>query len=290
MKIPPLYKYRYFNENMVSKVGSPNGAQIPQWQHVLYGGFITLASPETFNDPYDCDFVVESSFLHEKAARELYIDTLLQLKIPLTEQDKNMLRATDNWKDALAQFMIEPPSPSFVDNLIQGVNDAFKKLKKEFMVACFSAVNDSILMWSHYAQNHTGFCIEYDFEKSPLAKHLHPVQYSKQRKHISGVFANFDGNLANKAIYEATLYKSAEWKYEKEWRSVFYRETINPLSFGKVGFQLKNYIRSVYLGAKAEEKYCTKICEHYRGTDVKVYQMRMQADSYKLKPELIEVT
>lgn len=40
---------------------------------------------------------------------------------------------------------------------------------------------------------------------------------------------------------------------------------------------------AVYIGTKAEEKYYTQVCEHYRGTDVKVYRMQMQTDCYELK-------
>lgn len=287
MNIPPLYKYRYFNEKLVLRAATPNIEQIPQWQHILYDGMFTFASPDTFNDPYDCDFVVEDSFLHEKAARELYIETLKEMRT-LTEQDEHMLRTADDWKAILETLLEVPLSSSLGQTLMQSVNDSLRKIKKEFRVACFSATKDSILMWSHYAQNHKGFCIEYDFEKWPLAGYLHPVQYSGPRKHIPGTFANFDGELANKAIYEATLYKSAVWDYEEEWRCVFHRKEINPFPFGRTAFQLKNHIRAVYLGAQAAEKYCTQICEHYRGTDVKVYQMRMQTDRYQLKPEPIQ--
>lgn len=287
MDIPRLYKYRYFNEELVLRASTPNIEQIPRWQHILYDGMFTLSSPDSFNDPYDCDFVVENSFLHEKAARELYIETLKGMRT-LTEQDEYMLRTADDWKAVLETLLEVPLTSSLGQNLMQSVNNSLREIKKDFRVACFSAVNDSILMWSHYAHNHMGFCIEYDFEKSPLSQYLHPVQYSGPRKHIPGTFANFDGESANKAIYEATLYKSKEWKYEKEWRCVFHREEINPFPFGRTTFQLKRYIRAVYLGAQAEEKYCTQICEHYCGTDVKVYQMQMQTDCYKLKPELIQ--
>ena len=45
MDIPKLYKYRYFNESMVSKNGLPNSEQIPQWQQVLYDGLIFPPHP-----------------------------------------------------------------------------------------------------------------------------------------------------------------------------------------------------------------------------------------------------
>lgn len=32
-------------------------------------------------------------------------------------------------------------------------------------------------MWSHYAENHIGYCIKYDTQKSPLFDHAFPVIY-----------------------------------------------------------------------------------------------------------------
>ena len=51
---------------------------------------------------------------------------------------------------------------------------------------------------------------------------------------------------------------------------------------------LKDFVTAIYIGTKAEEKYCTQICEHYRKTNVKVYRMQMQTDCYKLRPVQIQ--
>jgi hypothetical protein len=40
--------------------------------------------------------------------------------------------------------------------------DVVNKLLGHIGVACFSKTNRSILMWSHYAKDHTGICIEYN--------------------------------------------------------------------------------------------------------------------------------
>lgn len=88
MDIPILYKYRDFNE---AQVISPSGEQIPRWQRDLYYGIISPALPEAFNDPYDCDLLVDDSFLLQKAARELYISTLSE-KQTLSDGEKELLR------------------------------------------------------------------------------------------------------------------------------------------------------------------------------------------------------
>lgn len=285
MEIPKLYKYRSFIRD---RINTPSGEQKPKWQHELFDGMISPAPPTVFNDPYDCDLVIEGSFLHEKAARELYIETVEQWKA-LTEQEKQLLRTTEDWKTALESILQMSLSDSLATNLMNCINNSFQELKRDFRVACFSQVKDSILMWSHYAENHTGFCIEYDFSHSPLKQHLHPVQYTKERKFIPGTFANSDGAMANHIIYEAALHKFEGWKYEEEWRCVFHRHNLNPFPFdiSRYYFDVHNYITAVYLGAKASEKDCEKICAHYRGTDVKVFKMELQPDYYRLMPEEI---
>ena len=71
-------------------------------------------------------------------------------------------------------------SDSWMNILQNGLNDCMSTIKDAVRVVCLSEVYDSMLMWSHYAQNHTGFCIEYDFKESDmLYKHLYPVIYTK---------------------------------------------------------------------------------------------------------------
>ncbi|MBC5715977.1 hypothetical protein [Flintibacter faecis] len=73
MDIPKLYKYRYFIEDKVPRIGSSDGEQIAQWQSVLYDGILLPASPSTFNDLYDCDFLLDDNFLNSKTGRELIV-------------------------------------------------------------------------------------------------------------------------------------------------------------------------------------------------------------------------
>lgn len=105
-----------------------------------------------------------------------------------------------------------------------------------------------------------------------------------------GSFANTDGVAANAAIHEATLWKSSEWNYEREWRFVFDRNDLMAPIFpvGKYAFNLRSYISAVYLGTKADTNYRNQICDHFKKTNIKVFQMRMLSDSYELQAEQIQ--
>ena len=52
-------------------------------------------------------------------------------------------------------------------------------------ITCFSETPDNMLMWSHYANAHQGFCVEYDFnnlsaENHYILEHLEKVNYADQ--------------------------------------------------------------------------------------------------------------
>jgi hypothetical protein len=48
-------------------------------------------------------------------------------------------------------------------------------------VCCFTTDNRNPLMWSHYADGHKGFCLEFDTQKCKLlSEKLFPVTYSDE--------------------------------------------------------------------------------------------------------------
>jgi hypothetical protein len=83
-------------------------------------------------------------------------------------------------------------------------------------LCCFAGVPDSILMWSHYAGNHTGVCIEITHPQ--IDEVIYPVEYTDEVATVSGIdllslsFANL-----SKAIF---LRKASCWSYEQEYRMI----------------------------------------------------------------------
>jgi tetratricopeptide (TPR) repeat protein len=77
---------------------------------------------------------------------------------------------------------------------------------------------DNLLMWAHYAGQHTGFLIELDgrhefFDQAGASNELHwcllPVSYAHERPAVGWT-----------AYERALLAKSLEWEYEQEWRMI----------------------------------------------------------------------
>lgn len=95
-------------------------------------------------------------------------------------------------------------------------------------VHCLSEQNNSMLMWSHYADENKGICIEYDFnaedDNSLLRRCLFPVTYSNEPinvlpliEHTTEREYSYPHDIA---ILCAALNKSEKWSYENEWRYV----------------------------------------------------------------------
>ena len=50
-----------------------------------------------------------------------------------------------------------------------------KEQTRELGVVCLSEINNNILMWSHYAQGHAGFCIEFERTQENFFQYLNKV-------------------------------------------------------------------------------------------------------------------
>lgn len=138
--------------------------------------------------------------------------------------------------------------------------------------------------------NHTGYCIEYEFEKDDICySNLHPVEYTKDRCTISKNDI-IDGK--SDMIYKITCRKVEAWSYEKEWRIVTenYSRTrsleVDPKT--RYVLDLKENIKAFYLGAKINEKEKSEIIQFAKKNNRIVYQMILSANTYELRAERID--
>lgn len=68
---------------------------------------------------------------------------------------------------------------------IEQVKQWKSAIQAMFRLCCFSEEGDPCLMWSHYADNHKGICIEYDFKAAPadITTFFYPALYSDEMFH-----------------------------------------------------------------------------------------------------------
>ena len=183
---------------------------------------------------------------------------------------------------------------SFNDVSNTALEKSRKLISEQFRVTCLSERMDSSLMWSHYANKHYGFCLEYDFTLTITERRypdllgaqlmLFPVSYSQKRPLLSK--ALFSGSVAmqyikNKKLppdfLEKLMYgllcKSEDWAYEKEWR-------IFQFPSGKPTMRLPK-ARKVFLGANMEGNAKKRIVEIANKKHIPVFQMFLRSDKYQ---------
>ncbi len=131
----------------------------------------------------------------------------------------------------------------------------------------------SVLMWSHYANEHKGFCIKYRFEegfttKTPLSLVFKPIRYTKKNERI-----NIDIKQINTDLAFCT--KQSLWKYENEIRLIAYLpEMPNPNThFNSIPMGEFCRIDSIYFGIRCSNNTINTVKNILKNTDVKYYRM-----------------
>jgi len=71
-----------------------------------------------------------------------------------------------------------------------------------------------IMIWSHYANSHQGFCLEFDISKAPF-ENAHRVRYQRKRALYDLSAVHEKANATN-----LLLTKYIDWRYEEEWRII----------------------------------------------------------------------
>jgi hypothetical protein len=98
--------------------------------------------------------------------------------------------------------------------LERGDNDWISDIdesKSKLRVSCFTEDGNNSLMWSHYAENHTGVCLKFEPAEDPiLDKVLFPVKYTDELIDAKNI-SDFSKSL---------LTKLRTWEIEKEWRII----------------------------------------------------------------------
>lgn len=145
-------------------------------------------------------------------------------------------------------------------------------------------------MWSHYADNHRGFCIEYNFSLHNLEKNfVYPVIYSAMRPKIPWeifiMAENMDDIEVNKSFLPyyllLLLTKDEVWSYEREWR-ILVPSVNNDMDIKAPP------ISCIYLGALCSEENQEQILSIAKQLDVPVKKMVIDRGEYNLHVESID--
>lgn len=211
---------------------------------------IYAVSADLFNDPYDTLVRYDLDGIKDYVNALLESNTLVQLKKYLEEGND----FANNMKDSFPKGMVENIKAqilatdfeekkvfltAYKTQMLQMIDFLYPLLadvsKRFVSIACFCESVQSITMWSHYADYHKGFALEYEMRPT-LTKGikegvgLYPVIYDDVRydasQYMAWAFLKMFGiNAPNPDVLSHTkcaLHKSRQWEYENEWRLVDY--------------------------------------------------------------------
>ena len=210
----------------------------------LEEGTVFLASPEDFNDPFDSGISMNVLPLLEHLVRTQEFEGLKDLeKIGLSRGDFADMLAGRVDEEVIARMAATESGSSpealralveLLPTLSQSVNQEMMVdrthsfFRKALKVTSFTETANSPLLWAHYAENHKGFCVEYDprsiSPNLPQRRLLFPVLYDAKRfdagpSFLKSMTSRGKDDLPNQAFL-AALHKSPDWAYEREWRIV----------------------------------------------------------------------
>lgn len=189
----------------------------------------------------------------------------------------------------------DPFDGNFIHNLELYIENGMmigvdKNYKEKYQVVCFSEKNDIVPMWTFYADDHKGICVEYNFLQSQIfSSFCFPVKYVDKTDNnlIIKKILN-DENFSRRLDFELFLKKSQSWSHEKEWRMIF-NDFSNFKRFHIFEKDDKKYIHflkptSVYLGIDIKPKHRESIKNLCRLKKINVYQMMKDITGYNLIP------
>jgi hypothetical protein len=172
------------------------------------------STPPLLNDVFDMQFAFQL-----RLERQTVVDAFWKLTNVSREEfnkDEEIGNAIDACLDEMKAWIAEGSKAI----LSQFINDK---------ILCLSDVPDSILMWSHYAQNHTGMVLRFTDQTTgnPLGNPLvraRRVRYLEQMPSLldeQALSRKLSGCniLDTRRIMDEVIYtKSSNWAYEREWR------------------------------------------------------------------------
>lgn len=167
--------------------------------------------------------------------------------------------------------------------------------KRTATISCFSETIKSVTMWSHYADYHKGFVLEYDLR--PILSNgipnvgIYPVIYDDKRydgtQYILWEFLRMLGvklpNPDTLSYIKCALHKSSQWEYEKEWRLIDSNLRDNIISENKTWVSLKP--TAIYYGTNISSDNKNRLHSIAQGKNLKEYNMYIDyaSDKYEMQ-------
>lgn len=210
MRTPPnayprfIYKFRRLD------LSDPKA--IPRTRDIIVENRLFLSSPDDFNDPFDmqCQVIAKAS----KDKKRQRITELVDRNMPLYSREAkqrhiNILCLKSNAE--LAKY----------------AQVSFNRIMGTAGVCAFADNAKHTLMWSHYADDHKGICLQFDIARDPrMFLQAISVDYEEEYPIVNWLSLDTSDNLM-RVIFR----KSPAWAYEEERRIMIPDRARTPINF-----------------------------------------------------------
>ena len=287
---------------------------------------IFAVNAQLFNDPYDCLIRYDKQYLYDSIKQGASKEFIRKIRDDLKSGEpfpeyvaslygeertiilKNLImNATDEEIEKSAQNF-EITKDEFFNQIENVFHYAESFLRQGIFIACFSETVKSVTMWSHYANSHKGFVLEYDLKnrkikcdncenkltcKDRIVHNLYPIIYDRKRYDGTFFVDYYMGrhmDLCSKlddimCINKIALYKSPQWAYEKEWRLFLNKQNSYGLSY------LCTEIRpvAIYYGKNISSINKNILSHIAKEKGLKEYQMYIDVQSEKYEMKFMKI-
>lgn len=196
----------------------------------LENNYIYFANRTQLNDPYDC-FPGMIQTTDNISSLETYLKTIKRFKERSRKERRNAEKSL--LKNGELFHIIEKQKNQTLDKI---------------GIASFSVQPVNLMLWSHYANNHKGICLQFDkaCDESIFSK-AYDVKYIETLPKMT-----FDPSInEEKIFFEALRSKSSVWSEEEEIR-------LMKTTYGKYKFNT-NSLKSIIFGLSSEESFKDRI-------------------------------
>ncbi len=226
------------------------------------------SAPCNFNDVFDCDISVDEQKVFSEALK-------------LFSDKRGIRPGSKVWKDF--QKMMKQQ--------IKILQMEFDRLKETTGVACLSESEDSLLMWAHYANNHSGICVEYALLaiNQILGFTAVPIIYSEERTCFDFFAPRSIEKDIRKLLIQSLTSKSREWNYEKEWRIIQDQGACGTQWDTNKKGALLTMIQpsSIILGCMAKSGFEQEVKDYCIANKINLYRMEKDPKQYRLNKKVV---
>ncbi len=295
----------------------------------LKNNSVLLRTPNEYNDPFDCLFYTTKEekekgyklYLNYLFFKEIYDEIILKKPnkrklshvakayIPLFKKEVEKIKISKKYEYQsylsifvnLAKIYLHKDAKQLKRGFNELVDSLPKKMRSNLLCSCFGSINNSILMWSHYADKHRGICVEFeiddkDFKQMKYQDNLPTFNLVETLSYLFG-HELFGEELDTEKeefqfIIEPLLIKSRQWSYEGEIRCAYSKNKRDSKIYDSTDKEGNNLfllrmpaIKSIYIGCSATDEFKEKVKKLCPQTPI--YKMEKMKNQYGITSKRI---